>query len=379
MNVVSAFGAPEPEQPPRTRCGYPPNEVIAAFQKALQETGTAAAGRALHFAADLVCSGGLMNMIRILWEHAILHIGLASPRVFVYLRQRTADIEGMLKTLPDEMAYTTPEFQIRVGELVLVVRDAPTRTLVAWPKVGHETHEPGWVRAAITEVVTESAALRKVWRPEGDASLLRTAGAQICKAITEGSTERALFWVRWLLEEDAIIRKSQKGAQLSTIERGPPTIGVRQRTEASFFVLHLYTEIYRELAAKQLIRMNEEFQALVELFKHTPKGVGGGPRRQILGVLTQILCEVPRWRVPAAAPLIKDPVYLSNAVKQVPKFFNEVLAFDSPKRAMELAKALKSRAGTLPKKQKAKAGEAAMTQMEAYDKAMAALYGLDTS
>jgi len=369
------FTDPEPEQALRTRCGYPPNEVIQAFQKAIAETGTASTGRCLHFAADLVCSGGLANVFRILWEYAIQHIGLASPRVFVYLKQRIADIENIMKTLPDETAYSSEDFQIRIGELIIVLRDAPTRSLTPWPKVGTETHESGWIRGAATDTVTESAALRKAWRPEGDMSLLRTAGAHICKAINDGSTERALWWIKWLLEEDSILGKNQKGATLSTLERGPATLSSKQRKEASFFVLHLYSEIYKEMAAKQLIRMNEEFQALLTLWGATPKGVGGGHRKQILVILTQILAEVPKWKVPAAAPLIRDPIYIANAIKQVPKFFKEVLAYDSPKRLTDLTKALKSRGGAQVKRKVQQKPDEKLSKMEAFEKAMEAYMG----
>jgi hypothetical protein len=90
-----------------------------------------------------------------------------------------------------------------------------------------------------------------------------------------------------------------------------------------------------------------------------------------------MLTEVPRWKVPAASPLIKDPVYLSNAVKQVPKFFSEVLAYESPKKIAELAKALKSRnGGAVVKRTKAKKEDDSTTRMEAYEKAMEAYLGV---
>jgi ABC-type dipeptide/oligopeptide/nickel transport system ATPase component len=136
----------------------------------------------------------------------------------------------MMKTLPDETAYSTEEFQIRIGELILVLRDAPTRSIVPWPKVGPETHDETWIRSIKADMVTESAALRIVWKPEGDMGILRTAGSYLCKAINEGSVDKALFWIKWLLEEDAIVRKLQKGASLSTIERGPAGLSSRQRT-----------------------------------------------------------------------------------------------------------------------------------------------------
>ena len=357
------------EELPRTRCGYPPNEVIQSLEKTLPQAGVYATGRCLHFTADLVCSGGINNLFRILWEYSLIHIGLASPRVFVYLNQRIKDIEDRLKVLPDEEFYKTELVQLRIGEMILVLRDAPTRTLVSWPKVGNETHEQGWIRGAVVDQLTESAALRRVWNPHGDLSILRTAGANISKAINEGSTERALFWVKWLLEEDAICRKVNNSA-LTTIERGPATISARLRTDVSFFIIHLYSEMYKEIAAKGLIRMNEEFQMLINIWKAPPKGLGGGAKKQILVLLTQILIEVPRWKVPAAQPLIKDPVYLSNAIKQIPKFFNEVLSYEVPQKSGELAKAFKSRTAAPVKKKEKK--QESMTQMDAYEKAMMA-------
>jgi hypothetical protein len=356
----------EPELP-RTRCGYPPNEVIQSLEKILGQAGTEATGRALHFTADLVCSGGINNLFRILWEYALLHIGLASPRVFVYLNHRIKEIENLMKTLPDETAYSYELFQLRIGELILVLRDAPTRTLISWPKVGQETHEQGWIRGAVIDPVSESAALRRTWNPQGDFALLRTVGGNISKAISDGSTERALFWIKWLLEEDLIARKVNKTG-LTTIKRGPENLSANQRNDASFFVLHLYNEMYKEIAQKGLIRMNEEFQMLLHIWKCPPKGLGTTAKKQILILLTQILIEVPKWKIPAALPLIKDPIYLSNAIKQIPKFFNEVLSYEVPSKSGELAKAFKTRGGA-PAKPKEKK-KVALTQMEAYDFAM---------
>ena len=41
--------------------------------------------------------------------------------------------------------------------------------------------------------------------------------------------------------------------------------------------------------------------------------------------MIQIISEVPRWKVPAAQPLIKDPVVMSRAVQQSVRFFLEVV------------------------------------------------------
>ena len=49
---------------PRTRCGYLVPEAYSCYEQALGEVGAAASGKALHFAADLICSGGLDISIR---------------------------------------------------------------------------------------------------------------------------------------------------------------------------------------------------------------------------------------------------------------------------------------------------------------------------
>lgn len=350
----------------RTRCGYTPNESIRAFDKAMIESGVIGTGKCLHFAADIVTSGGFDSLIRSIWDYAISHVGIASPRIFVYLKKRIEEVHDILKRLPDEAAYTSEEFQVRVGEIIIVIRDAPTKTLVGWPKVGIETHTEGWIRAIAG--APETAVLRKVWRPEGDSSILRTVGAELCKAITDGAIEKALFWVKWLFEEEGRIKKETKGASLTTYERGTP--GSKHKAGVGFFILSLFAETYKEFASKQLVRMHEEFQTLIDLWRNN-KDIPGGAKKHILTVLTQILCEVPRWKVPAAPALIKDPVAMSQAIRQVPKFFKEVLAYDPPSGVAAITKAFRSR-GKVDSKMvvKAKKGEAAQDKMSAFDKAL---------
>lgn len=333
----------------RTRCGYIPSECLKSFQKTLTEGGTIATGRCIHFAVDVVCSGALQLIIPIMWNHAICHIGIASPRIIVYLKKRIAELEDFMRRTPDETAYNTEEFQIRLGELILVLRDAPTRTLVAWPKVAPETHAAEWLRGAAS--ATESAVLIKVWK-QGDSIILRKAGAELCKAITDGSTEKALFWIKWLFEEEVRIKKETKGATLTSVERG---VGKGQKSGAGLFILTLFGEIYKELAAKELVRMHEEFQGLLDAWRSQ------SCRKQILALLTQILCEVPRWKVPAAPTLIKDPVAMSRAIREVPKFFREVLAYDPPKHSV--IKAFKA-------KEAKKVKKVEPTQIDAFDRAL---------
>jgi len=312
---------------PRTRCGYTPRACLQAFIKALAESGIVATGKTLHFAADLICSGAITLFMEEIWSYAIHHIGIASPRIFVYLRKRMGELDAIIKKLPDEELYQSEEFQTRIGELILVVRDAPSRTPVAWPKVGPETHAPSWLATAATAPETE--AIRRVWKHDGDLPILRTAGCELLAAIGAGASEKALFWIRWIFDEENMVKKETKGATLTVIDRGAPGQKAGRRS-AGHYIAALFAESYKELAKKELVRMHEEFQCLLELWRGADERVNAASRKYILGMLAITLCEVPRWKVPAAPTLIKDPVTISRAVGQTGKFFREVLAHPKP-------------------------------------------------
>ena len=49
-------------------------------------------------------------------------------------------------------------------------------------------------------------------------------------------------------------------------------------------------------------------------------------RKDCLGLMALICCEVPKWKVQASQTLVADPMRLSRAVAQSSSFFNEVLA-----------------------------------------------------
>jgi len=249
------------------------------------------------------------------------------------------ELDKLIQKFPDEELYQSEEFQTRIGELILVVRDAPSRTPVAWPKVGPETHAPSWLAAVATAPETE--AIRRVWKHDGDLPILRMAGCELLAAIGAGASEKALFWIRWIFDEESLVKKETKGATLTVIDRGVPGKKAGQRS-AGHYIAALFAEAYKELAKKELVRMHEEFQCLLELWRGADSRVGGAARKYILGMLAVALCEVPRWKVPAAPTLIKDPVTISRAVGQTGKFFREVLAH--PKPVMSLIKFFKVRA-----------------------------------
>lgn len=310
---------------PRTRFGYLVPEAYAAYESALSQEGAVASGKLLHFAADLIASGGLDIWVRGAYSYAVQHIGLANPRIFVYLRQRIGELDKRAAVLPQEKFYSHPDVQSLIGESVLVLQICPKRAKVAWPKLDENTKRPGWLRGVAG--AAEMSAVRKVWTSDGDQSPLYLVGNELCKAIAEGATERALFWVRWVLEEDVRIRKETKGHGLTTKERGPPEASAKARTEAGHYVADLVREVYREFATTGQVRMHEEFAELYRLWRGGEKRMPARLRRDCLGWMVLLCCEVPRWKVPAAPTLVQDPMRLSRAVAQSGAFFNEVLAY----------------------------------------------------
>ncbi len=370
MALVKANVLAEPEPEIRTRSGYKPSDCLKAFLMALQDSGLINTGRALHFSSDLVCSGGYDIWVRSIWDFAIEHIGIGSPRIFVYLKKRVGELDALVSRLDEDALWKDDEFQTRVCELIFVLRECPLRTRTPWPKVGPETHRDGWLRAVSTNA-TETEVVRRVFKSSNDLYPLHIVACELLKACSDAATEKALFWIRWLLDEDIRLRKENSGAGLSTMDRGPANLNAKQRSEVGYFILQLFVEAYKELAAKGTIRMNEEFQALSELYRGSDKRIGSKGRRDILALMAQILCEVPRWKVPAAPTLIKDPAALSRAIQQSPNFFKEVLA--NPRVTLPANKAIFTTGKQSQKqKDKAKQGQTMETKFSAFDAAMEA-------
>lgn len=370
MSFVKANVIEDPDPEIRTRSGYKPSDCLKAFETSLMESGVVNTGKALHFSTDLVCSGGYDMWIRSIWNFAIEHVGIGSPRIFVYLKKRIGELDALVSRLDEDALWKDDEFQTRVCELVFVIRECPLRTRTPWPKVGPETHRDGWLRAVSTNA-TETEIVRRVFKHSNDLHPLHTVACELLKACSEAATEKALFWIRWLIDEDIRLRKENNGSGLSTLDRGPANLHAKQRTEVGFFVLQLFVEAYKEYASKNVIRMSEEFQALVDLYKGSDKRISVTGRKNVLALMAQILCEVPRWKVPAAPTLIKDPATLSRAIQQSPNFFKEVLAH--PRVVLPSNKAIFTTGKQSSRqKEKAKQGLNMETKFSAFDAAMEA-------
>lgn len=347
----------------RTRCGYIPSECIQTFEKNLMDNGGVAIGKCLHFGIDLIVSGGLHSFFKIAWNYALNHINIGSIRIFMYLKKRMLEIDELIKVYPDETLYSSSDFQNKIAEIILILHDAPKFPKLVWPKVGIETHDPIWIqnigKVADTDIVT------KVWKHEGDLQVLRIIGNQMCKSLAEHSLDRVLFWMKWGFEEEARVKKEHKRGSLTTIDRGSGK--GKGGNDISYYYLSLFAEYYKELARKQQIRMHEEFQNILDIYKLQDNRLTGSFKKNILGLLARILCEVPRWKIPAANPLIKDPIVISRAISEAPKFFIEVLQYPSVSSS-NLQKLLKNK-GKVEKEKNTK--KLTMDeQFAAFDKAM---------
>jgi len=331
----------------RTRCGYLVPDAFHAYQVALTEAGPSASAKALHFAADIICSGGLDIWIRSTYNYCIKRVGLGNPRILVYLRDVVKKLDAKVAALPQEGFFSNPDVQALIGETIFLLQLCPKKPAVAWPKVDDTTKVPGWLRGVAS--APETKATRTIWSSDGDSTPLYLVSNELCKAVQEGSTERALFWIRWAYEEDARIRKETKGPGLTRKER--LMVGsAAQKTDVGLYFIAVFIELYKELAEKQLVRMHEEVGEIARLWKSGEKRMASSVKKDLLVLLATICCEVPRWKVPAAPPLTQDPGRLARAVSQVPGFFQEVLAF----KPLPVNSQLKPKMMTAPKKKKDK-------------------------
>lgn len=360
----------EEDTRPRTRCGYLVHEAFNSYQQHLSESGSIASGKALHLAADLICSGGLDIWIRAAYSYAMKHINLANPRIFVYLRAKIEELDKRFASLPQEQFYNHPDVQSSIGETVLVLQLCPKRASTPWPKVDDNTKRPGWLKGVAS--ATETAATRRVWSSDTDSLPLYLISNELCRSIQEGSLEKALFWVRWTLEEDGRIRKETKGHGLTSKERGHVIQSPKQRSEVGHYIAALLMEIYKDLATRNAVRMHEEFAELYRLWRCSEKRMAGAQRRDALALMLLICCEVPKWEVPATPTLVKDPVRLSRAVAQVPAFFREVLSYKASTTVSNKMTKAPRKVKEKPLTEKDKAKQVTDAHFDAYDAAMEA-------
>ena len=82
------------------------------------------------------------------------------------------------------------------------------------------------------------------------------------------------------------------------------------------------------------MRMHEEFQALLDLYRSNDKHLNATRRQDALILMIQLLTEVPRWKVPAAPSLVRDTIVLGRAVAQSEIFYKDILMLPLPTKPL---------------------------------------------
>jgi hypothetical protein len=359
-----------------TRTGYDLKDVLKAFKFNLEQPGAAHAAKCLHYTADLICSGCFSVWKKFLWDYVFEHVGIGSPRVFLFLQKQFFTLENQWNRYSHELCLNDSAFQKMCIECILVIRGCPRKPQIKMPKVPGETHSADWLRKA-TGSAPSSAVVERVFKLSHDDSVLRKVGDEFCKAVADGQTEKALFWMKWTHEEDSRLRKEHQGHGLTSLERGPSHLSTKQRCSVGYFFIFLLAEIYKELASKQLIRMKDEYEAILNLYVLPDSTLTQRRRTDLLVLAIQIVCEVPRWKVPAAPGLVSDLVQFKRALEHSEQFFREVMAYEAPKGDLEKeAKKIKQSVTDSKKLDLKKAKQKNLSQhLDAYDKAMADYLG----
>jgi hypothetical protein len=322
----------EQEQEITSRRGYLLKDLAKAFLQCLGESGPIAAGKIIHFTADMTTSGGLQLWQKLIWDYAFEHVGVASPRIFHYLFRKFRELNELSAKLAFDVFCKKKDIQETLAEIVLILQNCPKKTKPKMPSVQPETHEnEAWLRSVLR--TTDKAAVRRVYQANADLEQMLHAGNEMVYAIQEGATERALFWVKWLLEEDALTKK-KFGTGLTTIERGPAQLKPAQKSSVGYYIIAILAEVYKEFAQKAMVRMHEEFQALLDIYRSTDFRITQKKKTDTIGIMIQILTDVPKWKVPAAPSLVPDQTALQRAVTQSETFFREVLMLPLPKKLL---------------------------------------------
>jgi hypothetical protein len=225
-----------------SRRGYILKDLVRAFIQSMGDSGPVSAGKLLHYTADMCCSGGIELLQKLCWEYAYDHIGISSPRIFYFLYRKFRELNERYARVTLDVFCKTAEIQQQIAEIVLILQGCPKRSKTKLPSVPDATHEnENWLRSVLR--TTDKAVVRKVWQRNVDSEQMLHAGNEMVFAIIEGATERTLFWVKWLIEEDNSVRK-RFGTGLTTIERGPPSLKSAQRASVGYYIIAILAERY---------------------------------------------------------------------------------------------------------------------------------------
>lgn len=307
--------------PDTTRKGYLLKDLVKNFQQVLGEAGPIAIGKLMHYTSDLIGSSGFELWKKLCWDYAYDHIGTASPRIFYYLRKKFAELGEKNAKLNLDQFCRNQEVQETVMECVLILQMCPKKTKVKYPAVPQETiGNTDWLRGTLR--TTDKACVRKVYQHNTDQEQMLHAANELIYSIQANEEQTALFWVKWLLLEEASVMK-QYGSNLSTNPRGGA--GNKNPTQVGYYIIAVLAELYKEYHSKNMIRMSEEVQAIINIYRDST--TSHKHKMDIMAIMVQLLIITPRLKVPAAPSLVQDPGTLQRILQSAPQFFEEILKY----------------------------------------------------
>ena len=311
----------EPPQDAVSRKGYLLRDLSRNFIQVLGEAGPVATGKLMHFCSDLICSAGFDLWKKLCWDYAYDHIGTASPRIFYYLRKKFGELTEKSVKLNLDQFCRSSEVQETVMEIVLIIQLCPKKSRVKYPTVPPETiGNTDWLRGVLR--TTDKACVRKVYQHNTDQEQMLHAGNELIYSIQANEEQTALFWVKWVISEEALAVK-QYGSNLSTNPRGGA--GNKNPTQVGYYIIAVLAELYKEYHSKNMIRMSEEVQAIIDIYRDST--TSQKHKMDILAIMVQLLIITPRLKVPAAPTLVQDSATLQRIVQSAPQFFEEILKY----------------------------------------------------
>lgn len=338
-----------------SRKGYSLKDLVCSFLNNMNEHNTSGAGKLMHYTADMLCSGGILLWQRLCWDFAFENIGIANPMIFPFLQNSFRKLNTYYSKYPLDTFCRIQEIQKQNMETVLILQMCQRKPKIKMPSIPLNTHDnPSWLQSNthMSVVQVPHRAVRKIWHSSYDTQQALYGGNELAYACLEGSVERALFWMKWMTEEDTIHRKKY-GTGLTTMERGPESMARKQRGSIGLYICFILSELYKDFVERALIRMNEEFHSLFNIYSGTDSCITARRKTTCLVIMIQILTEVPKWKEASSPPLIKDKLEISMLTAQSEIFFREILSLPIPRKALPASAGNISRKAPVKKKETA--------------------------
>ena len=355
-----------------SRRGYILRDLTSSFFSNLDECNPTSTGKIIHYTADLLCSGGIQAWQKMCWSYAFDCIGIANPRIFPYLQKSFRRLNTYYAKYPLDMFCTTPEIQKQSVEVVLTLQGCSRRSRIKLPTIPQITHDNAdWLKSNVRSLsALPPVPVRKVWNNTQDTGQALYGANEMTYACLEGNTERALFWMKWLIEEDRL-HKKKYGTNIVQLERGPSHLPSKQRASIGFYICAILVEIYKNIHERGILKMNEEFQTIVDIYYGADPCINSRIKTICIILMIEIMSDVPKWKLSSSPQLVKNPDLVSRMSSNSRSFFTEILSLPNPRKPIPLSAATTVKKGKISKNKSTKE-----EQLELADKLISNFYNI---